>query len=143
LLADQRAGKHHGGRPIAIPFQKIFVSQTEPRHGSAFGVAIRSYLSPRSFMQKITPFAMVAFLGASAVYFSAHSKGSPQTAAPAPAVKEAPAKADPTPAKDEQPAPPTESVFSNVKATPWPQESSDIPVDPKMVSAPCPTVSAT
>jgi len=84
-------------------------------------------------MQKITPLAMIAFLGASAVYFSAHSKGSPPVATPAPAAKEAPAKEDPAPAKDEKPAAPAEAAAPTVKSTPWPQETSDIPVDSKMV----------
>lgn len=80
-------------------------------------------------MQKITPLVMIAFLGASSVYFSARSKGSPP-----PVKAEAPAKVEPAPAVETKPADSTPPpVIEPTKATPWPQETSDIAVDPKMV----------
>ena len=80
-------------------------------------------------MQKITPLVMIAFLGASSVYFSAHSKGKP-----APVKTEAPAKEESAPAADAKPVEAKATATNEpVKATPWPQEASDIAADPKTV----------
>jgi len=85
-------------------------------------------------MQSLTPIAMVAVLGASAIYFQASSK---TAAAPAPAApkEEAPAAPAAKPAEPAKPAaeapPPAPAATS--KAQPWPQESSDIAADPKTV----------
>jgi zinc protease len=79
-------------------------------------------------MQKFTPLVMIAFLGASSVYFSAHSKGKP-----APAKAEAPAKEESAPAPEVKPEAPAPPANEPIKATPWPQETSDIAADPKTV----------
>lgn len=80
-------------------------------------------------MQKTTPLVMIAFLGVSAVYFSAHSKGATKSAPPA---MPTPAKEESAPAstKAEAPAPAT---AESSKKKPWPQDTSDIAADSKMV----------
>ena len=82
-------------------------------------------------MQKITPLVMIAFLGVSAAYFSAYSKGAPPVAAPA---SKAPLKVEPPPsAAATSVVDPAPAVKEAVKPKAWPQEASDIAADPKTV----------
>ncbi|MFD0895802.1 M16 family metallopeptidase [Luteolibacter ambystomatis] len=85
-------------------------------------------------MQSLTPLAMVAVLGGSAIYFQASSK---TAAPPAPAApkEEAPAAPVTKPANPAKPAAeaPAPAPAPTSKAQPWPQESSDIKADPKAV----------
>lgn len=82
-------------------------------------------------MQKITPIAMVAILGASAAYFSARPRQ------PIPVKAEAPVAKAPAPNAAEAPKPEAAAAPAAVEAAtlskPWPQAQSDIPADPKAV----------
>lgn len=82
-------------------------------------------------MQKLTPFTMIALLGASALYFSARSNGTPP---PAPVEKKAASKVEAATPVDTKPVEPAKAVDPTaVKPTPWPHATSDIPADPKAV----------
>jgi len=77
-------------------------------------------------MQKLTPAALVLFLGGFAAYLSLQPKPAPTAPAPT-----APSPA--APAAEERPAPVVEAPKAAVQPKPWPQEVSDIPADPKAV----------
>lgn len=80
-------------------------------------------------MRNITPLAMVAALGLSAVYFQMRSNSLAQAAKSSPAIEAPAAAAAPTPAAEATP-PVAPETPAPVKPQPWPQETSDIPADP-------------